>query len=380
MLVPEGNGGNNLGVVNMLGGNMFLGLSLDISNNANSVGIVNLNGGTITALNAGNRAGALSVFNFNGGTLKALPLSNGNAFLNRFVAFTDTYIFGNGGVIDNSGATISIPAVLIAPTGNGVSNVIASGSTTTASTVGTGSTFIALSSTAGLVAGMTVFTAAGVPTGTTIASVNGTGVQLSSATNLSISSGTAINFNFAGFIDTPVVTISSPGTTGGAFPATAIANIDSNGVLTGITITSPGNNYTANATITISSGGGLTVAGVSLPVSNTSLAVNGSTGGLTFVGSGTTNLTGGGTKTYWGDTVVNGGTLLANNNALAVNSVEAASIAVASSLPPAMVLPSRVSTIRRPPPPGPSRASAPLRLTHSVPPLIPSAARWLWPT
>ncbi|NQX01225.1 autotransporter-associated beta strand repeat-containing protein [bacterium] len=111
-----------------------------------------------------------------------------------------------------------------------------------------------------------------------------------SATGLTVSGG--------GYIDTPVVTIAGDGT-----GATAVATINATGDLTGITITSPGNNYTT-ATVTLSGGGiGNTGAlgGAATVVTNTS-------GGMTFNGASITTL--GGANTYTGNTKVDAGTLV----------------------------------------------------------------------
>jgi autotransporter-associated beta strand protein len=100
-----------------------------------------------------------------------------------------------------------------------------------------------------------------------------------------------------GYIDRPLVTI-----TGDGVGATAVANIDSSGNLTSITMTNPGVGYTS-ATFTLSGGGqGNTGAISALPtfVPNTS-------GGLTKKGTGTLTLSG--INTYTGDTSVVAGTL-----------------------------------------------------------------------
>jgi autotransporter-associated beta strand protein len=82
-----------------------------------------------------------------------------------------------------------------------------------------------------------------------------------------------------------------------------VATINATGDLTGITITSPGNNYTT-ATVTLSGGGiGNTGAlgGAATVVANTS-------GGMTFTGASVTTL--GGANTYTGNTTVTAGTLV----------------------------------------------------------------------
>lgn len=100
----------------------------------------------------------------------------------------------------------------------------------------------------------------------------------------------------SGYLSPPVVTISGDGT-----GATAVAQIDSNGNVTGIIVTSPGINYTgASANF---SGGGGSAGGYTV-----NLGANAATGQLTKLGSGTLTMTG--TNTYAGLTSVNNGTLI----------------------------------------------------------------------
>ncbi len=102
-----------------------------------------------------------------------------------------------------------------------------------------------------------------------------------------------------GYVSPPIVTVSDATGSG----ATALASIDANGNLTGITITSAGVNY-SNPTFTLIGGGGTgSVTG------SATLVANATTGALTKNGSGTTTLTA--ANTYGGPTTVNAGTLLA---------------------------------------------------------------------
>ena len=84
--------------------------------------------------------------------------------------------------------------------------------------------------------------------------------------------------------------------------ATAVANIDGSGNLTGITVTNPGIGYTAAPTVALSGGGG---TGASTPVAAAPVA--NTSGGLTKLGAGTVTLSG--TSTYTGVTNVNVGQL-----------------------------------------------------------------------
>ena len=96
-----------------------------------------------------------------------------------------------------------------------------------------------------------------------------------------------------------VVTNNASDTTGAG--ATAIANINSSGVLTGITITNPGTNYTATPTFTLKGGGGSgSLSGA--PALSTNLS-----GGFTKMGSGTVILSA--TNTFTGPTTITAGTL-----------------------------------------------------------------------
>ncbi|GAA5484758.1 beta strand repeat-containing protein [Haloferula sargassicola] len=119
-------------------------------------------------------------------------------------------------------------------------------------------------------------------------------------------SATGVTVGGGGFIGRPLVTVTGDGT-----GATAVADIDANGNLTGITVTNPGINYTtASFTLT---GGGVgntgTLGGAPSFVANAS-------GSMTFTGNAITTL--GGANTFTGNSIVAGGSsiLLSNGASL----------------------------------------------------------------
>ncbi|MGN6370263.1 MAG: autotransporter-associated beta strand repeat-containing protein, partial [Phycisphaerae bacterium] len=113
-------------------------------------------------------------------------------------------------------------------------------------------------------------------------------------------SAAGLTVSGTGFIGEPVVTVSG----GDGSGATAVANIDANGNLTGITVTNPGTGYTTAPSFSIM-GGGLGSTG---SISGTATLVPNVGGGLTKQGTGTVTLSA--ANTYTGGTTVNGGTLV----------------------------------------------------------------------
>ena len=104
----------------------------------------------------------------------------------------------------------------------------------------------------------------------------------------------------SGYLGRPIVNITDPTGIG----ATAVANFnETTGVLTGITITSPGSGYTSPV-ITLVGGGATAAATLDVAV----LAVNSTTGGFTKTGLGTFTMNSG-SSTYTGPTRLSGGAL-----------------------------------------------------------------------
>ena len=91
----------------------------------NMTAILNLNGGMLQAnlisKNSTSQTGALAIVNFNGGTLQAR--TNGALFGSGVNAPDGTYLYANGGTLDAGNFTASVPVNLLAPQGQGVTNI-----------------------------------------------------------------------------------------------------------------------------------------------------------------------------------------------------------------------------------------------------------------
>lgn len=131
------------------------------------------------------------------------------------------------------------------------------------------------------------------------ATIDSQGNSITIGQGLLAPAGSGVNsitgFSGSGFLSPPVVIISGDGT-----GATAVAQIDSSGNLTGILVTSPGVNYTY-AYVSLNGGGGNGNGGTA------NLGANATNGGLTKHGSGTLLLDG--INTYAGTTLVSQGAL-----------------------------------------------------------------------
>ena len=132
LLVGEDHGGatgsTSTGVLNVSGSasmSMTGTGGLDLVVNQAALGIVNLGavgagGGTINTniITQGSALGT-GLFNFHGGTLKS-PAAPNAAF---FTGLTGAYVYGEGGIIDNNGQSITIGQAFLNPGLNGSSGV-----------------------------------------------------------------------------------------------------------------------------------------------------------------------------------------------------------------------------------------------------------------
>ncbi|HEX7653798.1 MAG TPA: autotransporter-associated beta strand repeat-containing protein, partial [Verrucomicrobiae bacterium] len=205
--------------------------------------ILNFNSGTLIMANSmyRNNSAGFAQLNWNGGLYQA----NGNNYnlINVNNGFTTVNVYNGGMTIDSQANTLTCPAQLLKPAGNGI-----------------------------------------YPAGGTIAVTSGGG---------------------AGYLGQPLVTITN---TGAGSNAMAIANLTA-GVVTGVTLTCPGQGYSAGDVLgLVFTGGGATNPASTFLYTLTSgdLVAN-ANGGLTKLGSGTLILNT--NNTYNGNTVVSAGTL-----------------------------------------------------------------------
>ena len=344
-------GVNGMGVVNMTAGNVTIGgFFIAGITTSGASGIWNISGGNLTinptaAFNFGGTIGATTgtngVVNMSKGTINSQPTgSAGGLFLGEqgtgTINLSGTAVMNLGGASTSAGLTVGGNT---GTTAGGVGNfnlgAVGSGGglistnivrKSTSSSRGTfnfhGGTLQAATGIANSATFFTGLTGAFVyGEGGTIDNNNQTitiAQPLLAPTGLGVKTLSTAGLQSQGYTTAPYVVISGGTGTG----ATAVANINASGVLTGITLTNPGTGYLATDTLTVTlSGGGYATSSASTTAATLGTNVS---GGLTFTGIGTTSLTGvstytGQTKVIAGDLLLSGTGTINNSNGILIN-------------------------------------------------------------
>jgi len=352
-----GSGTNGYGYYNFSGGTLNVAQANVTSAGTRgdkTIGVLEITGGSFTssdrfAVGTGVTAGR-GVLNVSGGTVNFSTTANGLSLIANGanaagsgvtgilnvgggataaqVIGPSTATAGRGLVLAGVNITNSLAVANLLPNGtltvNGVSATQASptnlfnfnGGTLKATALNLGASFFASAN----ISGVYVY-----GNGGTIDN-NGTAITIAAPLRAPAGNGVSGITSFtggAGYLGAPfVAVVNGTGDTTG-FGATAIAQIDSStggatgGQITNVLITNPGNGYTVAPTFTLTGGGATTPATITgtAPTANVS-------GGLTFIGTGKTTLSG--VNTYTGATTVSGGTLALSgsgsiNNSSAIN-------------------------------------------------------------
>ncbi|MBC7783957.1 MAG: autotransporter-associated beta strand repeat-containing protein [Burkholderiales bacterium] len=281
---------NDRSVLNVGGGSLTVGTNLITiaAGGTGAIGVANISGGTVTSTATTGYAPTI------GGIFVG---ENGSGTLN--VSGTALMTLSGWGlrVAPNAGAT-------------GTVNLLGGTVTTTSVSKGAGSgivnfnggTLKAKAASANFISGLN---SAYVHSGG--ATIDDGGFAVTIAQPLIAPTGNGVSsagltFAGGGFIDTPIVQITGNGT-----GASAIANVDAGGNLTGITITNPGIGYTSPPTFALLGGGN----GNTGAIGGSATLVPNTGGGLTKQGAGTLTLTG--LNTYSGATNVLAGKLVTTN-------------------------------------------------------------------
>jgi fibronectin-binding autotransporter adhesin len=204
-------GAAGTGTFNQSGGTVVASGGVDIASIAGASGTYNLDGGTLTTLNVVSSSAANSIMNFNGGLL--IAGANNTAFLTNVVQVN----VRNGGlIIDTTNFNVTISSVLqhstisgdnatdggLTKIGNGTLNLTGLGSSYTGPTTITGG---ALNLSAGSVASLNNVTVNNSALGLGTSG----GTTTFSATSLTLTGNSMLNFNYDLVSGTPVVALSS---------------------------------------------------------------------------------------------------------------------------------------------------------------------------